>query len=290
MGKKQQMPKPINTSIYRYRQALYMAFYSSRLYVDVAKRWRGFCFSYLLLLIAIAAIPFSVHSILDINHYLNDKIISPVEKIPTLHIKNGELLFDKPMPYIIKDKAGSAVIMIDTQSNVTGMDAAYPELMILITKNKIYFRVPEINYFLKKSENVAQPPVVKMMDKNDSEIFVSKEWVKSIGLLRIKWFFRIMFYPLTVSFLFGLCCTLVLVLTMIAQTISLIFLKYTLSFKEAARMLIVASTAPVFVFLLLLSVNGLFPEIGFVCAGLYTIYFCYGVLAIKRECRMMVAA
>ncbi len=290
MIKKEQTLKRVDAPVYRYRQALYMAFYSRQLYVDVAKRWRGFCFLYLLLVIAIVSIPYSVHSILNFNHYMNDQIISPLEKIPPLHVQNGEVLFDKPMPYLIRNNSGDVIIMIDTNDKVSGMDANFPQLKMLIAKNKLYLHGPHLNYFLKTPDKVNTPPLVKILDKNMSGIFVAKDWIKDGGLLPLKWFLRIMVYPMIVSFFLCLSSTFFLVFTMLAQTVSWLIFRFKLSFMETTRMLVVASTAQMSAFLLLLSVNRLLPNMGLICVGLVAIYFSYAVLAVKRESKMMVHA
>lgn len=289
MKKKQpQAPKPINTRIYSYWQSFYMAWYSRRLYVDVAKRWRGLGFFYLLLLIAIASIPVSVRIVIDFNRYVNEQIISPIEKIPPLTIQNGELIFDKDMPYLIKNKAGAVVIAIDSNGVVKDMDSTYPKLMLLITKHKLYFRMPEIKVFFNPQDKQPAPPTVETLDKHDSEIFVAKDWVKNSGLLRLKWLITVMIYPMLVSFLFGLFYTFFLILAMLGQVFSWLIFKYKLSFKEAARLLVVACTAQVTIFLILLSVNLLFQGMGLLALIMNATYFSYAVLSVKRESKMMV--
>lgn len=288
MRKKQQALGLINVRIYRYWQALYMAFYSRRLYVDVAKRWRGFGFFYLLLLIAVAIIPLSTRIMLDINRYVNEEIISPIENIPALRVQNGEVLFDKPMPYLIKNKMGSVVVMIDTSDTVKGMDAAYPELMMLITRTKLYFRKPEIKLFFKTHKPSAEAPVVEDINTTSSETFAGKAWVKSSGIIKIKWFLMSMVYPMMLPFFFGLFFTFLLILSMLAQVFSWLILKFKIKFSEAARLLIVASTAQICVCFFLVSFNLLFKGAGLLFIALIAMYFSYGVLSVKRESNLLV--
>ena len=286
--KKQQIPRLIDSRIYRYWQALFMAFYSRRLYVDVAKRWHGFCFFYLLLVIAVASIPVSIRITLDINHYLTDDLIAPIEKIPPLQVKHGEIRFDKPMPYFIKNKAGEAVIMIDTRKVMTNLDAIYPELMVLITKNKLYFRRPDIKFFFNTPEQALHNAVVHTLDKSVSQVFVVKEWIKSSNIIRLKWFVTLMVYPVLVSFVFGLCFSLLLAFSMFAQTVSWLIFRFKIKFAEAARLLIVSSTSLFFAFFLLWAFNLLFRGVELIFLASFVLYFSYGVLAVKRESRMLV--
>ena len=288
MRKKQQVPTLINTRVYGYWQALYMSLYSGQLYVDVAKRWRGFGFLYMLLLVAIASIPFSVRIIMDFNRYFNEQIISPIEQIPPLTIQNGTLIFDKEMPYLIKNKAGSVVVAIDTSGVVKGLDGAYPELMMLITQHKLYFRPPYTKLFLGSLNRATEKPFIETLYKQASEIFVAKEWIKASGVLKLKWFVLAMVYPMVFPFVFGLFYMFFLILAMLAQVFSWLIFKYKLTYKEATRLLTVASTAQVVIFLILLSANFLFHGVGLLAVILNALYFSYAVLSVKRESKMMV--
>jgi hypothetical protein len=59
---------------YHYWQAFILSLYSPKLYVDVAQRWRGFGLNYLLLLVALLCIPFSIRFIANFNIYFTDKV------------------------------------------------------------------------------------------------------------------------------------------------------------------------------------------------------------------------
>ena len=289
MRKKQQMPRQIDGPVFGYWQALYMAFYSSRLYVDVAKRWRGFCFVYLLILVAIMAVPLSVRIICDFNHYFNERIISTLEKIPPVPVRNGAFIFDKPMPYLIKDKAGVVVAMIDTNRIVSGMDAAYPNLVMQISKHAFYFRLPKINLFLNLPEQPGNhEAVVGTLDNTTPSLFVAKNWGKTHGILKMKWLTAMMVYPFLIPFLVGMFFSCLLVLAMLSQVFSWLILRYKLTFKEAVRILIVASTAQISVFLILWATQAVFPNITLFYMALSTIYFSYAVLSVKRESKMMI--
>lgn len=284
MRKKQQLPKQMNAPIYGYWQALYMAFYSSRLYVDVVKRWRGVGLLYLLLLISFAAIPVSIRVIIDFNQYFNEKLIVPIKQIPPLYINHGKIEVDKVMPYLIKDKTGAVVALIDTRGNVSGMDSSYPNLAIVITNDTLYFKSPKFHLFLNGLTPVGGEKImVEKMDEDMSEVFVPEVWLKSSEVLRLKWITDMMIYPLIVSFFFGLYLTILLVITMLAQTVSWLIFKCQLNFKEAARMLMVSSSAQVILLLFLLAANALFSGVGLLCVALGAAYFSYGVLAFRRE-------
>src|SRR5476651_2545843 len=60
VAKEKNKLKLIDAPVYGYWKALYMSFYSRRLYVDIGKRWHGFGLVYLLLAIAVLSLPFAL--------------------------------------------------------------------------------------------------------------------------------------------------------------------------------------------------------------------------------------
>ena len=254
MSKKMNL-RQMDAPIYRYWQALYMAFYSRRLYVDVFKRWRGYGILYFLLVMAIVIIPLSVRVCIDFNHYFDNQLMLPIEKLPPLHVQNGTVLFDKPMPYLIKNKEGEIIAIIDTTGKVTGINKTYPHLMLLITKDKLYFRsgLPKFWFYdLGSLPFVYDQVYVQSFDYISNEIFVGKEWITSNNVIKYKWIADLFIYPLLWGGLFGVYIILVLFLAFIGQLLSIIVFKFTLSLKEACRLFLVASTAQVVVFFAML--------------------------------------
>ena len=73
-NKKQHQIKLIETPVYSYWSALYMSMFSSRLYVDVCKRWRGFGLLYFFLFTSLAAIPVSIQLIHDFSKSYKNEI------------------------------------------------------------------------------------------------------------------------------------------------------------------------------------------------------------------------
>ncbi|HBI21688.1 MAG TPA: hypothetical protein DDY37_03740 [Legionella sp.] len=291
MQKKQQMPRQINAPIYAYAEALYMAFYSKRLYVDVAKRWTGVGFVYFLLLIALLSIPLSIRAIVAFDQFFDDELVQPIKSIPALHFKKGALVFDKPMPYLVKSKSGKVNTVIDTTGTVSTKNNPYPELTLLITKNKYYFRLPApvFSPTTATKEN-ADGFDVQWFDKEDSSTFVASSWLQSSHVLWMKWLFIVSVYPSITAFIVGICFSLLMVLALLSQAFAWLVLRSRLTFYETARMLLVASTAPMTLFMILMAANGLFKGVGVVCVAILSVYFSYGVLSFKRERNQMVRA
>lgn len=291
MKKNQKAPRTVDAVLYRHWQALYMSFYSSRLYVDVAKRWQGVGFFYLLLLIAIVTIPFSIHLMIYFNQYFDEKIVFPIESLPPFSIEKGQVLFDKPMPYIIKNKEGSIISVIDTTGTVTKIDKKYPDLIYLITQNKLYFRPAVTTLFDKSYVSPIKRDITEHVFKaNDTFYFNAKVWFNYNHFQLLKWFVLVMIYPSVVAFTFGMGFSFMMVFAMMGQAFSWLIWKTKLTFPVAARLLIVASTPHFTIFMLLLSFNRLFQGIGIAFVGLWASYFSYAIISLKRESRSLVHA
>lgn len=292
MSKKKQTMRLIDAPIYGYWQTLYMAFYSSRLYIDVARRWRGFGVLYLLFIIAIASIPLSVSIIIYFNRYFDEQMILPLENLPPLYVQNGKVVFDEPMPYLIKNRSGDVVAVIDTTgSTVTKMIAAYPQLTILITKNKLYFRPPSFQFFLNNPAKTSSGFVsIQTLNKASNEVFVGKKWVESSGILKLKLTSEIIIYPVVVMFIFAVYVVFMIFLALMGQLFAWSIFKLKLTFQEACRLFLVASTAQIAVFFTLFTANIILPGTGIFYVALMSTYFSYAVISVRRESKKMVPA
>jgi len=289
MNKKSKSLRVNDAPMYNYLQAIYMSFYSRSLYVDVAKRWKGFGALYLLLVISIASIPLSARIMYDFNQYFDQQMILPLTELPPLYVQNGGVVFDKPMPYVVKNKTGAVVAIVDTTGKVKNIDQTYPELTVLITKDKLYFRPPKFHLFsntpvpLKQQDTFVQP-----LDKASNEVFDAKAWVASSGIMNLKLMTEILVYPLIVMFLFGLYVVFMLGLAFIGQLFAQIIFKFKVPYKMAARVFSVASTVQIAVFFIVLTAGIVVPGAGLLYMVLLAVYFNYGILCVKRESTKLV--
>lgn len=284
MKNKNQMPRRMDAPVYSYWKALYMAFYSRQLYVDVGTRWKGVGFFYVWLMIAVVSIPLSARFIIEFNQFVNEQIVAPLKKIPPLELQQGEIVFNEPMPYFVKSNTGAVVAMIDTRTNGVGMTGTFPELMLLVTKDKFYFRPPTVHMFSSMTDKPeGNKPIVQIPDQNTSNILILSEWLESSGILNLKWFMAALIYPLVISFCFGLFYFLFFIFAMLAQAFSWLILRFKITFTESLRVLIVASTVQLSVLFMFLSADLIFPGLVFICVALCALYFSFAVLSIKRE-------
>ncbi|QDP72605.1 DUF1189 domain-containing protein [Legionella israelensis] len=281
--------KPIDKPVFGYWQALYRAFYSSRLYVDVGKRWKGFGFLYLLLVIVLFSIPLTVQTIAYFNRFYTQQIVEPLRKIPTLYIQNGEVNFDKPMPYFVKNEKGKVQVIIDTTGTISNLSQNYPEASILITKNKLYFRTPQspLQYTLQDSSD-SQSVYVEKLDKNMNQVFNGEEWLKNSQVISLKYLFIALVPPVVIGFFYVMFAIFIPVLALLGQVFSQVFFTFKISFKQSCRLLMVAGTPAILFFLVVLSLPIRIPAAGLILLIILSIYFAFALMFLKRESRRVV--
>lgn len=279
----------IDAPVYRYWQAFYMSFYSKLLYKDVNDRWRGYGVLYAFTLIVFLSIPLTIKVVITFNSYFQNEVIDPISKIPNLYVQQGQIIFDKPMPYKITNSLNEVVGIIDTTGEVTGYTNKYPHLSMLITREKIYFKPPKPNFFFSsRLANDDDQILEQVIDSNANQVFKGEDWLKSSKIMEIKLFSDFLIYPLMVMFFFGLYIVLLFVFGLLGQLFAVIFFDKKLKYKNAVRVFSVASTPEIFVFYMSLTFNLVFPGIGFLYIALLAIYFSYGIISIKSTSNKLV--
>ncbi|MBA2710403.1 MAG: DUF1189 family protein [Tatlockia sp.] len=280
----------IDRPIYRYWQAIYHSFFNPRLYVDVAKRWKGLGLIYLLLIIFIFSIPFALKFTAEFNQILNEKMIQPIMNLPTFYVQNGQVSLDKPMPYFVKNKKGQVVSIVDTTGVITTIDDKYPEQTILVTKDKLLLRTFKLDIPLLPDTNTAQESKILTypFDKQSNTVFSGEEWVKTSKINNLKYFVGIMIYLIFALVAFGCFLVFILALALMAQFIAKLFFKISLSYKQSCRLLIVSMTPFMLLFWLMLAFRYISTTYNFFLPLTTFIYFCFAVLAVKRESHKLV--
>lgn len=284
--------REIDKPFYRYWQALYHSFFNNRLYVDVGKRWRGFGIAYLLFLMFVVTLPFSMRVTLDFKNFFMEDLVLPLEQLPTLYIQNGLVSLDKPMPYIIKNKANKVVAIVDTTGAVNTINqTAYPDLNILITKDRLFYRFPSPQFFFKNDDvqQTASPIYVYPFNTHSNSVFDGKVWVKDSGILKLKYFFSAMIYPTIALVFFALFLVLLLAFALMGQFIAKL-LKFSISFKQACRLIMVSVTPFMVILWCYLTIGWLTNRFGFVLPLILIFYFCFAVLSLKRESQKLVVS
>ncbi|MFJ1267419.1 DUF1189 family protein [Legionella lytica] len=289
MGKEKTALKPIDTPVYNYWSALYRSFYSRRLYVDVGKRWKGFGVLYLLLVIAILSVPFFFRMSISLDESFKEQIVNPLLKIPVFYIQNGDVLFDKPMPYYVKNDKGQTVVIIDTTGAVNDFTAQYPYLNILINKNQIAFRIPNPQLFTmgKEAPPSRSTPIVQTFDKGSNLVFDGKKMVEANSVTGLKYASQAVLYPIIVGIFFSIFIVFFLVLALLGQTFSSIFFSFKIPFAASCRMIMVAGTPMLLVLMTILSLNSVFTGLGMILFFLLIAYYSFALYALRAESRQV---
>ena len=137
---------------YRMFHAPVMSFFSPGFYKDVGLHWKGTCFPYLLLLLAICWVPTFIQFQLSIADYIQNEAPAIISQIPPIRIINGEAAVDAIQPYkIINHKSGAVIVLIDTTGKTVSLEGT--EASALLTKKEVIFRKNDIetrSFSLKK--------------------------------------------------------------------------------------------------------------------------------------------
>lgn len=100
-----------------------LAFFSRSLYRDVALRWQGVAFGYLLLLLALCWIPGAIRIHRSFASFVDEEAPLVIEQIPEITIIDGQAFIDQPQPYTIYDpETGEALLVIDTTGTITSLE------------------------------------------------------------------------------------------------------------------------------------------------------------------------
>lgn len=122
-----------------------LSFFSGDLYRDVGLNWRGVCFGYLFLLIAVCTIPrvFILQKIISL--FIDEQAPPLLKQVPKITITNGEVHVDDTQPYYIKAPDGNEVLaIIDTTGEIQSLDGT--AAFVLLTKTKLIYRQSKVEY------------------------------------------------------------------------------------------------------------------------------------------------
>ncbi len=122
-----------------------LSFFSGDLYQDVGLNWKGVCFGYLFLLIAVCTIPRVFILRKNISLFINEQALPLIEQVPKITITNGEVHVDEMQPYYINAPDGNEVLaIIDTTGEIQSLDGT--DAFALLTKTKFIYRESDVEY------------------------------------------------------------------------------------------------------------------------------------------------
>ncbi|MCC5792974.1 MAG: DUF1189 family protein [Legionellaceae bacterium] len=282
MKKDRQGVRKIDEPHYSIWQALGMSFYSSRLYVDVYKRWQGLGIRYLLIMTLLFTLPPSLKIIVALDRFYVQDILHPLQAIPPTPIENGLVQFDQPMPWVQKNARGQAELIIDTTGEIQGFDVQqYPDLRILIRENSlsVYFpfdkALPELGMVEPVSGEIIFPPDVTGTLTGDMIM-------ESAHITLLRWLAAIVAWPMIFTLIFGIYLFLILMVSMMGQLAAQVIFRFSLSYTQSVRLMMVAVTPQLFLTLFSITTGWLRKPAGLLAIILIAVYFSYAVLVNKR--------
>jgi hypothetical protein len=209
-------------------------------------------------------------------------------QIPEFYIQNGEIIFDKPMPYLIKNDKGEVVVAIDSTGKINDF-RGYPSLTILINKNKISFKIPNAQLLMMNDQKSSSSiPLVQTFDPRTNIVFDGKKIVEDGSITKLKYASVAIIYPVVVSIFFSIFMSFFLVLGLLGQVFSSIFFSFKLSFIKSVRLLVIAGTPMLALFFVVLLFHSIFPGLGFILFALLIAYYCFAIYSLKAESKQVV--
>ena len=96
-----------------------LSFFSKDLYRDVGLNWKGICFGYLLLILAVCWIPGLVRIHIGYSRFVNEDAPTILEQVPEITITDGQVSIDQPEPYYITiPDTNDILVVIDTTGSI----------------------------------------------------------------------------------------------------------------------------------------------------------------------------
>lgn len=251
---------------YNVFQAIVLSFFSKELYQDVAKNWRGFAFSYLLLVLAIFWLPATFQMYFYMHNFVTKTTPQIVQQLPTITLKDGQASIDKPSPYFIRTPDNHILAVIDTSGQFTSPDQT--QGVVLLTKDKLYIKrnATEVRqYELKNTED---------MVITQTKVYNFLHLVKNWGLFIV--------YPILVigSWIYRVIETLIYAI--IGTLIFANIMKVKLEYQQILRIAVMAVTPPIVLSTVLDFFFITFPYQFFLYFIIAMAYIVYGINANRK--------
>lgn len=252
---------------YNVLQAIYMSFYSKKLYRDVAMRWGGKAFLYLfMLVIFIWILPISAMQDALNKNYAQYSILY-VQQIPVVKIEKGSIKTPDNKPYFVKNPDTKETIMvIDTTGKYT--DLKQTDAKILVTKSELISQ--------------ARRGETRIMQLPDTLTMTVDPWVVNKYIqnsLSYVWIFAFIFLVL-ISYIYHIFQALVYGL--VGKIFNFV-VKSPMSYIQMVQVALVAITPPLLIATILESFVIIFPYQALFYFLLAMFYLFYGISANKES-------
>ena len=145
-----------------------LSFFSKDFYREVGLNWKGLCFGYLLLILAVCWIPAMVRIHIGFAGFVNKNAPTVVEQVPEITITDGQVSIDEPEPYYIKiPDTENNLVVIDTTGSIESPQDA--NAFCLLTKTSLItiqsdYETRTYDLSQVKSFNVSSDGVMKFLN------------------------------------------------------------------------------------------------------------------------------
>lgn len=245
--------------------AIYMSFYSKKLYKDVVLNWGGLAILYLLFIIMLTWIGFTFQAQYALSHLYDKNSDVIVNQIPVMTFKNGKLSTPEKRPYVVTGIDGKDRLMvIDVSGKIKTLEQAQATILMTVDQVTTKTKPDEIRIY-------TYPNNLNMIVNSQ----VINEYIKHyIG------FAWILLFPIVVLFSFIYRFIQVLVYSIVGKIFSAIT-KAKLSYGQVMQITMIALTPAMIVCAVLNYFNIMFPFQGLFYFGLAMAYVLFGVKANK---------
>jgi hypothetical protein len=121
---------------YNFIHGLYLSFFSKSFYRQIARKWKGFGFSYLLFILCLLWIPEIMRIQSDVADYLKEEGPKYVNQIPEITIAGGKVSIKEPVPYFINvPEKDIPFAIIDTSGQIASLEKT--GAVILLTDSQL---------------------------------------------------------------------------------------------------------------------------------------------------------
>lgn len=279
----------IDSPHYNYFQAFFLSFYAKRLYIDVGLRWRGLGLLYLLLIISVISIPISVYFVLKANRYYDQELLTPIKMLPELVVQNGEVRFNKEMPYLIRDEKNKVIVIVDTTGKIKTITNDFPNLRILVTKHKIIYRVDSTDHVTNPASLLDTINVREQMFANTENALLSGDTLMELQQKnKFKLIIDVIVYPTVVAFTYMIFMSILLMMSILGRIFSRAVLKFNMPFKQSTRLMMVANTPVLMVYLFCLAFSINISSMPLFNVALLAAYYSYAVISLKHFSKQLV--
>jgi hypothetical protein len=209
-------------------QAFYLPLYSREFYKDIADNWKGQCFLFLLLLIAVVCIPLTIETHSLIEKKMMEYVNPIIEQVPDINFSKGRFSTKEQQKYEITDPLnGKVIAIIDTTGETESLEGS--DASFLLSDSKIIYRES------KSGTRVMDLPKI---EGNDKDVFLNKTLLHRVVNAAKKWIL-IAVYPFGVIFLYVFMILQALIYALIGLILANI-LKIQLKYGVLVRLSIMA--------------------------------------------------